>query len=90
VTLQDAKGRSEVIRSTGEHPFWVVNKGWTSAQHLQAGDRLFQLSGGWLRVGSATWARERAIVYNFEVETKLRIQLLSARPTNEIWQIEVH
>jgi hypothetical protein len=88
VTLQDAKGRSEVIRSTGEHPFWVVNKGWTSAQHLQAGERLFQLSGGWLRVGSATWAQERATVYNFEVENthSYFVGELGALVHNSCWE----
>jgi Pretoxin HINT domain len=88
VMLQDDKGRSEGIRTTGEHPFWVVNKGWTSAQHLQAGDLLFQLSGGWLRVGSATWAQERATVYNFEVENthSYFVGELGALVHNSCWE----
>jgi RHS repeat-associated protein len=28
------------LRATGEHPFWVVGKGWVDAQELQSGDAL--------------------------------------------------
>jgi RHS repeat-associated protein len=31
---------SEVIRCTPEHPFWVVDRGWTRAGDLRAGDLL--------------------------------------------------
>jgi hypothetical protein len=68
VALEDATGKHEVIRTTGEHPFWLENQGWTPAQSLQPGDRISQRAGGWLRVGSATWAQKRETVYNFEVE----------------------
>jgi Pretoxin HINT domain len=69
VTLEHAAGHREVIRTTGEHPFWVEKQGWTPAQNLEPGDRIFQHAGGWLRVGSATWAQtRRETVYNFEVE----------------------
>jgi Pretoxin HINT domain len=67
VALDDNADHSELIRTTGEHPFWVARQGWTPAHKLRSGDRVFRLSGGWLRVGSATWAQKRETVYNFEV-----------------------
>jgi len=69
ITFVDDSGQEETIRATGDHPFWVGERGWTPARELQPGGEVFQISGGWLRVGSATWAQQRETVYNFEVET---------------------
>ncbi len=35
----------ELIRTTGEHPFYEYTKGWINANELQAGDQLATLDG---------------------------------------------
>ena len=40
----------QVIRTTGEHPFFVYNKGWLKASALIPGDRLLCADGQWVPV----------------------------------------
>ena len=40
----------EVIRTTPEHPFFVVGTGWTAAGALEEGDQIATLSGEWVAV----------------------------------------
>jgi hypothetical protein len=68
LTLEDASGATETLRTTAEHPFWTAERGWTPAAELSPGDRVFQAPDSWLAVASAVWSRERETVYNFEVE----------------------
>ena len=70
MTVRDARGHSEQIRTTAEHPFWVEGKGWTRAGSLTAGMRVEQPDGSAAYVvGSAAEAHPEGVrVYNFEVE----------------------
>ncbi len=44
ITLaESADGKSQVIRASGGHPFWVSGKGWVRARELDAGARLHGL-----------------------------------------------
>jgi hypothetical protein len=56
------------LYSTAEHPFWVIDKGWTLAGALQPGDK-FLLAGAEIAVVGKVWPKEwREFVYNIEVE----------------------
>jgi intein/homing endonuclease len=57
----------QVIEATGNHPFWVDNKGWVNAEELQVGDLLVQSSGKRLRVEKISFESRAVQVYNFEV-----------------------
>ena len=59
---------SGVIRSTGEHPFWVMGRGWTAARAVRAGDRLMGESGSAVPVVSIFQERRRVDTYNLTVE----------------------
>jgi hypothetical protein len=59
---------TEVIEATPGHPWWVDGRGWTPTAELSVGDSIPSAHGGWLRVGSNTWAQTSTTVYNFEVE----------------------
>ncbi|NER08481.1 MAG: hypothetical protein F6K17_41080, partial [Okeania sp. SIO3C4] len=68
LTFAGDDGKSESLKVTGEHPFYVKNRGWVYAEKLLPGDEVFTSSGGWLRVSNGTWLPERHTVYNFEVD----------------------
>ena len=57
----------EVIRTTAEHPFWVMGKGWTETNQLQAGDLLASHEGQWTRVEEVFNTGEWERVYNLGV-----------------------
>jgi RHS repeat-associated protein len=57
----------QVIRTTGEHPFWVQGKGWTPARELRTGDRLSSHDGGWLAVEEVLDTGDYETVYNLRV-----------------------
>ena len=60
----------EHITTTPTHPFWVPQKGWTSAIQLRAGDRLQLLNGEYVVIEQVQHEILEApvMVYNFEVE----------------------
>ncbi len=66
--LVDAHGHAEVLGVTGNHPFWVRNRGWTKAEDLLDRDEVFSSRGGWVKVGSASWFAHSQTVYNLEVD----------------------
>jgi hypothetical protein len=57
------------VRATGEHPFWVFERGWINAEDLKGGDAVTGLSGPAARVArieavhSSNWTR----TYNLDV-----------------------
>jgi hypothetical protein len=65
--LLDLHVGGQVIRTTAEHPFYVLGKGWTAAGEVRVGDQLSSHDGRWLRVEKlvATSAYEK--VYNLRV-----------------------
>ena len=65
-----ADGSTTTLNTTDEHPFFVVNRGWTRADQLQIGDTLLQPDGSTATVTAST-VEERAegvTVYNLEVD----------------------
>jgi len=40
----------QVLRTTGEHPFYVRGRGWVAARELQPGDELRSHDGRWLPI----------------------------------------
>lgn len=61
---------NEHIKATPNHPFYVIDKGWTSASQLTTEDVLLDSSGTAVRVDQIEYIRlsEPVNVYNFEVE----------------------
>jgi RHS repeat-associated protein len=60
------KGR--VIRTTGEHPFYVEGKGWTPCAFLKRGERIRgEKDGEWHEVDAVTCSGEVTTVYNFRI-----------------------
>jgi hypothetical protein len=57
----------KVIRTTGEHPFWVYDKGWINASELQSGHRVSSHDGQWVTVEEVYDTGEYETVYNLRV-----------------------
>jgi hypothetical protein len=57
----------QTIRTTPEHPFYEMEKGWVGAGDLAAGDLLATNTGNWLKIDAVTWTGEIVPVYNFRV-----------------------
>ena len=54
---------------TGEHPFYVSGKGWTSARDIIVGDQLVTVDDSTIPVDSIENQTGDFLVYNFEVST---------------------
>ena len=57
----------QVIRTTGEHPFFVQGRGWTTASELQSGDQLATDLSSWREVERVEATGKHESVYNFRV-----------------------
>ena len=57
-----------MISTTGEHPFWVVDKGWVEAKDLVVGDLLQTGDGRIIDVDKVEKREGKFPVYNFKVE----------------------
>ena len=55
------------IETTSEHPFWVVDEGWTKAGQIEEGDLLRTLDGGELSVTNVAYQQGPVAVYNLHV-----------------------
>ncbi len=60
--------RGQVIRTTAEHAFWVIGRGWVEAQQLLPGDLLLGASGQQVLVDSVEGPIAAAPVYNVAVQ----------------------
>jgi hypothetical protein len=56
----------QVVRTTGEHPFFEKGKGWTACLELQAGD-LIRTDDGWVPVEEVWDTGDWEVVYNVRV-----------------------
>ena len=63
-------GQSVQIVATDEHPFYVVDVGWTTADAVQVGQKLLGAAGAVLTVvANRDWKPDGGVVvYNFQVE----------------------
>ncbi len=70
LTVRNADGTSQVLRTTDGHPFWVPDRGWTAAAELKVGDNLVQADGQPATlVATAYEAHPEGVpIFNFEVE----------------------
>jgi RHS repeat-associated protein len=68
LVLHSDNGADEKLVVTAEHPFWVKASGWVAASKLLPGNEVFTSSGGWVKVGGATWLARKQTVYNLEVD----------------------
>jgi len=70
VSVRKRDGSFERIGVTANHPFYVAERGWVSAEMLESGDRLASTSsdavGG--EVAALALSTQTKDVYNFEVE----------------------
>ena len=66
LTIEHADGQTEVIRTTDDHPFFVLGRGWTEAELLSQGDRLRTLRGE-AQVRSKAFTNTRVPVYNLSI-----------------------
>ena len=56
-----------VIKTTGEHPFYVKDRGWVACHELLVGDLLASENCGWLPVERSLDTGEWVTLYNFRV-----------------------
>nr|WP_275994431.1 polymorphic toxin-type HINT domain-containing protein [Argonema antarcticum] len=66
--LVDLYVDGEVISTTGEHPFWVADKGWVEAKDLLVGSLLQTEDGRIIDVDRIEKRSGQFEVYNFKVE----------------------
>ena len=66
--LVDLYVDGEVISTTGEHPFWVADKGWVEAKDLVVGSLLQTEDGRIVDVDKVEKRFGKFEVYNFKVE----------------------
>jgi RHS repeat-associated protein len=66
--LVDLYVDGEVISTTGEHPFWVSDKGWVEAKDLVVGSLLQTRDGRSIDVDKIDKQEGKFEVYNFSVE----------------------
>ncbi|NEU84375.1 hypothetical protein G1O98_36695 [Nostoc sp. UIC10630] len=66
--LVDLYVDGEVISTTGEHPFWIPDKGWVEAKDLQVGSLLQTEDGRVIDVDRVEKRFGQFNVYNFKVE----------------------
>ncbi|WP_340015434.1 S8 family serine peptidase [Paenibacillus sp. FSL K6-1318] len=55
------------LRSTGDHPFWIKNRGWVPVDELAIGDQVELQDGSLERINSIEIKYESVKVYNFTV-----------------------
>jgi Pretoxin HINT domain len=59
--------QGQKIRTSGEHPFYVLRKGWLKAAGLKEGDLLRSDDGQWVAVERVEETEDYETVYNFRV-----------------------
>jgi len=57
----------QIIKTTMEHPFWVVDAGWRDAHELKVGDRFLSHDGQELTLHAIRDTCEYATVYNLRI-----------------------
>jgi hypothetical protein len=59
--------KDQIIRTTTNHPFYVLDKGWRTAAELQHGDLFRSHDGQWVPVEEVIDNGEESVVYNLRV-----------------------
>ncbi|HEY2787642.1 MAG TPA: polymorphic toxin-type HINT domain-containing protein [Fimbriiglobus sp.] len=66
-TIWHVHAGGQVIRTTGEHPFWVRGRGWRTTSQLKIGDHLHGHDGQWVAVTDLLDTGEEEVVYNLRI-----------------------
>ncbi|MDY6792122.1 MAG: Ig-like domain-containing protein [Thermodesulfobacteriota bacterium] len=66
--FNDENSILETIGTTVEHPFWIKNRGWVTAEKLKIGDKAYSVDGKWIKLAESKRLAEKQTVYNIEVE----------------------
>ena len=62
------KVNNQLIHTTEEHPFYVINKGWINTEKLNFDDKLLSIKKGPTNIQNISKRNNKTYVYNFEVE----------------------
>ena len=62
------KVNNQLIHTTEEHPFYVINKGWINTKKLNFDDKLLSIKNGPTNIQNISKRKNKTYVYNFEVE----------------------
>ncbi|VTS07764.1 YD repeat protein OS=Isosphaera pallida (strain ATCC 43644 / DSM 9630 / IS1B) GN=Isop_2419 PE=4 SV=1: PT-HINT [Tuwongella immobilis] len=65
--LFELRVAGQLIETTAEHPFWVVDRGWTPVWELSIGDSLTTITGETVSVEGVHETDRRQTVYNLRV-----------------------
>ncbi|TQV89336.1 polymorphic toxin-type HINT domain-containing protein [Aliikangiella coralliicola] len=68
LTLENKIGMQEQITTTEEHPFYVENKGWVTADKLIVGHLLSSVNNTVLKVVDIQWENQPQFMWNIDVE----------------------
>jgi len=94
LTYKDKTGEAYEIKVSGEHPFWVADKGWVSARQLAINDRLEITDNTYVAVTGLTSVQaklgETFTTYNFEVDDFHTYFVLQEGKTNGAFAVLVH
>ncbi len=64
----DVEGKKQIIESTDDHPFYVVDKGWIKTHNLQVGYQIQTNDGLIVKVTSVELTNQLDVTYNFTVD----------------------
>ena len=62
------KVNNQLIHTTEEHPFYVINKGWVNTEKLNFNDKLLSVKTGQTSIQNISKRNNKTYVYNIEVE----------------------
>lgn len=62
------KVNNQLIHTTEEHPFYVINKGWINTEKLNFDDKLLSIKKGPTNIQNISKRKNKTYVYNIEVE----------------------
>lgn len=62
------KVNNQLIHTTEEHPFYVINKGWVNTEKLNFNDKLLSVKTGPTSIQNISKRNNKTYVYNIEVE----------------------
>lgn len=62
------KVNNQLIHTTEEHPFYVINKGWVNTKKLNFDDKLLSIKKGTTNIQNISKRKNKTYVYNIEVE----------------------
>jgi len=67
LVVEADNGDVENITTTAEHPFYVMDKGWTPASELKDGD-LLKTASGFVKLTGSTWIQGSIVTRNLNVD----------------------